>query len=266
MGDSCALIYTRICQLSTKCVFILIVSRNCLEEGRAQRVGVGIGCGLEWEPWVPWDHLTNKVRGTYWQCLCFAHECDKIFILAFYFYLLCIQHSCTPPWWEPAGGLKIHLMLCWRRNAWIFSCFHCQITSRRSFSPAIKFPLLSVLTCFGMPLAVNHLNAFIKKLDTYAENRQFSCVLLALSYRWRAHHTSSKYFFLVSLPMDQNSVHWHSWREAQAGLLYWPASWPFSVQLLLLFFKQLLAFSCNQHKRWRYIEAKLLPLRFNILL
>ena len=63
-----------------------------------------------------------------------------------------IHRSHTPPWCDPVGGLKVHLMPLAKRNSWILSWFHSRTALRSSFSPFTKFPSLSDLTSSGWPL------------------------------------------------------------------------------------------------------------------
>ena len=82
---------------------------------------------------------------------------------AFMTFLTVLIHlSHTPPWWEAAGGLNVHLISCCKRNSWTWLWFHSWSPFRNSFSPLTKFPPLSDLISSGLPLlAMNHRRALI---------------------------------------------------------------------------------------------------------
>lgn len=61
-----------------------------------------------------------------------------------------ISLSQAPPWWDPVGGLKVHLIPLCRSSSWIWEWFHCSIDLLNSRSAQTKLVPLSEqssLTC-----------------------------------------------------------------------------------------------------------------------
>ena len=63
-----------------------------------------------------------------------------------------MHRSHTPPWWEPVGGLKVHLTLRCSKKSWIWLWFQLLIASRSSLSPLKKLPPLLECIFSGRPL------------------------------------------------------------------------------------------------------------------
>jgi hypothetical protein len=107
-----------------------------------------------------------------------------------------IQRSQTPPWWDPKGGLKIHLTFCCRRNWWIFSWFQFSIALRISFSPLTKLLPLSDLITSGFPLLVMNLrrawrNELVSRL----------CITSIWTARTAKHVNNTPYLFTRLRPL-----------------------------------------------------------------
>ena len=86
------------------------------------------------------------------------------FIIAFITFLTVLIHlSHTPPWCEPVGGLKVHLISCCSRNSWTCCWFQALTACRSFFSPLTKLPPLSERISYGCPLlAMKRLKALMK--------------------------------------------------------------------------------------------------------
>ena len=80
------------------------------------------------------------------------------------FLTVLMQRSQTPPWWEPEGGLKIHLMCFCRKNPWICCTFHWEMAELSSLLPPKRFVQLSYRINSGVPRrAIKRLIELIKE-------------------------------------------------------------------------------------------------------